>query len=96
VTDETSLIPRKISIIYDHVQVGRALNWPAAREALRESIYDMLGPRVTGIGSVADARERHLARAAALPSRKLPPARAGSGLSTPAARCGALRRATTA
>lgn len=71
-TDESSLIPRKISVIYGHVQVGRALNWPAAREALSESIYAMFGPRVTGIGSVADARERHLARAASAPVEETP------------------------
>lgn len=69
--DESDLTPRKISIIYGYVQVGRALNWPAARDELRKSVHDMFGPRVTGIGSVADARERHLARAASAPVEEM-------------------------
>lgn len=67
--DETDLAVRKISIIHGYVQVGRALNWPAAREALARSVYDVFGPRVTGIGRVgaAAAARRLLRRAASAP-----------------------------
>lgn len=61
------LVTRKISIIHGNVQVGRALNWQQARKELARSVYAVFGPRVTGIGRVAEARERHLARAATAP-----------------------------
>lgn len=64
---DDDLVTRKISIIYGHVQVGRAINWRDARKQLAESVYAFFGPCVTGIGSVAEARARHLERAATAP-----------------------------
>lgn len=70
--DENDFTPRKISIVYGYVQMGRALHWQMAREELVKSVYAMFGRPTTGIGSVAIARTRHLERARTAPVEEYP------------------------